>query len=81
MKTRFSILALTSAALAALLLGSCDSGTTEISEPESIADSELSEPAPPAPGDAIIAKLEEIIIPVVDFEDVSVEEAIDYLRV
>jgi hypothetical protein len=31
-------------------------------------------------GDAVIAKLDAIVIPIVDFKDASVEEAIDFLR-
>ncbi|MEM1084885.1 MAG: hypothetical protein AAGI48_12305 [Verrucomicrobiota bacterium] len=33
------------------------------------------------PGGAILEKLDRIVIPVIDFEDTSDEEAIDYLRV
>ena len=32
-------------------------------------------------GDAIVARLERIVIPLINFEDVRFEEAIDYLRV
>ncbi|MBK1826789.1 hypothetical protein [Haloferula rosea] len=46
-------------------------------------ESELSaeQEATAQPGDVVIAKLDSIIIPVIDFEDTSIEEAIDYLRV
>ncbi|MEO5915273.1 MAG: hypothetical protein ABIS50_13645 [Luteolibacter sp.] len=34
----------------------------------------------PKPGDAIVSKLDAIVIPVVDFDNASAEEAIDFLR-
>ena len=36
--------------------------------------------ARPDPGNYVIGKLEKIVIPVIDFEDTSIEEAIDFLR-
>lgn len=37
-------------------------------------------PAPPNSGDYVVAKLERIVIPIIDFEDIPVEEAVDFLR-
>jgi hypothetical protein len=34
-----------------------------------------------SPGDLILKKLDEIVIPIIDFQDTSLEEAVDYLRV
>lgn len=36
--------------------------------------------AEPKPGDAVFAKLKQIVIPVIDFEDTTLEEAIDFFR-
>lgn len=36
--------------------------------------------AEPKPGDVVFAKLKQIVIPVIDFENTSLEEAIDFLR-
>lgn len=36
--------------------------------------------ARPEPGEFVIRKLEKIVIPVIDFEDTTVEEAFDFLR-
>jgi|GEM_PF-1794309 len=54
--------------------------------PESTAGEETPaavEPAdgPPGPGDEVIQRLNKIVIPVIDFEDLSLGEAIGYLRV
>jgi len=68
--------------LSSFVLASCDS-PSELDHgggPEPI---EIASEVPPSPeaGEIIIAKLEEIIIPVVDFENTHLEEAIDYLRI
>jgi hypothetical protein len=36
--------------------------------------------AEPKPGDVVFAKLKQIIIPVIDFEDTTLDEAVDFLR-
>ncbi|MCH7227588.1 hypothetical protein [Haloferula sp. A504] len=63
--------------LAAVSLCSCDR-TKPTPVPES--EHEISE-GPANPGDAILAKLDRIIIPVIDFEDTTLWEAMDYLSI
>ena len=65
---------------AALLLAPVALASCEKQEPVLEQEAEAIE-IPSQPGDAIIARLDRIIIPVIDFEDTSVEEAIDFLRV
>ena len=36
--------------------------------------------AEPKPGDVVFAKLKKIVIPVIDFEDTTLDEAVDFLR-
>jgi len=33
-----------------------------------------------APGDAVVARLDRIVIPIIEFHDISVEEAVDFMR-
>lgn len=63
--------------LAAAVMTSCDRHKAPVeTEKETPAHDEA-----PEPGAFILAKLDSIIIPVIDFEDTSLEEAMDYLRV
>ncbi len=61
---------------AALLLAAAAVASCERQNPAVTAETSAQ-----APGSSVLAKLDSIVIPLIDFEDTSLEEAIDYLRV
>lgn len=66
-----------------LVLVSCHEPAKE-TEPAADAEPPVTvEPSPtqPVPGDGIVRHLNRIVIPVIDFEGLTLEEALDYLRV